>query len=681
MAEDPQTVAFPDDSRFESSEDAPLSVRLNPQGDLHGKILAHLEDMIQRGDDHIDQRSDDWERVDEHLRLYVNLDRTARSGDKGWVMGNSGYVKENPWQRMIVIPVSYATIMTRMVQMYAVFSQVDPFIHYEPSEGGDRKGARLHELAVGRDAELSQNAIETWQMLYDAERYGMACWYDSWEEKWGWAYQAPKFPPAMRDALPPAFQYLTEKSRDWKMLREWNNWRTIDPRCLCPDPNRAINDVQSMSWIGHWEIVNWLDLHQARLKNDEGPYFNVDAARKKAYTSRRNRRSAGRASEGDFNEDSTQKFPDVMVHHFQWKIIPRELHLGPETKPVKWNFSVAEESVIIRAHPSPYEHNDFTYSIGAPDPDKHAPFTQGMGGQLVGSQDLVNWLVNSHIANIRKTVNDQVIYNPNLVNEADILNPGPARHIRLTKRGRQIHERGIMPISNMYGQFQITDITQPHLAAAQGLIQQTQRMAATPDTVQGMPLPTKRTLGEIEHVSSSATMRIGTTAELLDRQIVKPVAERAIMNRQQFTSMELMVRITGRLAAQLGVKEDDLSTIYPDDLYGSYDYIARTPTMVRDPARSAALWGSLLQLLGNAPQLLMPDEQGRAIDAHKVLNEFIRVSGVNYFEDFYKEIQMPPAMGGGPPPVASIVPDGQVRAAADAGRLAPMPGGLLSATR
>lgn len=668
---------FPDDSIIEFGEDAPLSERLRPKSDLHGRLMVHLNEMIQRGEEHIDQRRDDWDRVDEHMRLYVNLDRPARAGDRGAVRGRSGYIKENPWERMIVIPVSYATIMTRMVQEFAIFSQVDPFVHYEPNEGGDRKGARLHELAVKRDTELSQTPLEVWQMLFDAERYGMAVWYDSWEEDWGWAYDPPRFPPEMRDALPPSFQYLTEKSRVWKMLREWNNWTTIDPRCMVVDPNRAINDVQGMSFIGHSEVLNWLDLHEARLINNEGPYFNVDEARKSAMTSRRNRQASGRDTEGSFSEDSTQKFPDVELHHLQWKIIPRELKLGPETKPVKYLFSVVEKKTIVRCHPSPYEHNQFSYAIGCPDPDKHAPFSPGMGNQLIGSQDLINWLVNSHIANIRKTVNDQVIYNPELLNEADILNPGPARHIRLTKRGRQLHERGIMPINNMYGQFQITDVTQSHLNAAQGLIAQTQRMAATPDTVQGMPLPTKRTLGEIEHVSSSATMRIGTTGELLDRQIVKPVAERAIMNRQQFTSMELMVRLTGRLAKQLGVSEDDLATIYPDDLYGTYDYIARTPTMVRDPARSAALWGSLLQLLGNAPQLLMPDEYGRAIDAHKVLNEFIRVSGVNYFEDFYKEIPMPPA--GMAPPVASVVPDGQVRAAADEGRIAPMPEGLLAA--
>lgn len=676
MEIDPTMAAFPDETRITPAPDAPLSERLRKDSDLHGEILKHLQEMIYRGEEHIEQRGEDWERVDEHCRLYVNLDRYARAGDKGNVTGTSGYLKENPWQRMIVIPVSYTTIMTRMVQMFAVFSQVDPFIHLQPTEGGDRKGARLHELAARRDAELSRNALQLWQMLYDGERYGISVWYDSWEEQWGWGYAPPRLPAALKGKLPPAFEYLTEKQRNWELLREWNNWRTIDPRCLCPDPNRPINEVQSMNFIGHWEIIPWLDLHERRLDANEGPYFNVDAARDAAYGSRRNQREVGRNSEGGFSESSTQKFPDLKVHHFQWKIIPRELGLGPEERTVKWWFSVAEERVIIRAHPSPYEHNEFTYSIGEPDPDMHSPFTPGMGSQLVGSQDLVNWLVNSHVANIRKTVNDQVIYNPDLLNEADILNPGPARHIRLTKRGRQLHERGMVPIQNMYGQFQMTDITGTHLTAAQGIITQTQRMAATPDTVQGMPLPTKRTLGEIEHVSSSATMRIGTTAELLDRQVVKPMAERLVQNRQQFTSMDLMMRITGRMAGMLGVQEDDLVTIYPDDLYGRYDYIARTPTMVRDPARNAALWGSLLQILGNAPQLLMPDEKGRAIDAHKVLNEFIRVSGVNYFEDFYKELM--PNMAS---PI-NVEEDAEVMKQAQAGNILPMPGpGLPGVTR
>jgi hypothetical protein len=672
-------LELPDDSRLEIAEE-PLSERLKPDhpSGLHAKLITHLQDMIQRGEDHIEKRSDDWERVDEHMRLFVNLERTARAGDKSDVYGDSGAIRENPFDRMICIPVSYTTVMTRMVQMFTIFTQVDPFIHLQPTEGGDRKGARIHELALGRDAQLSENPLQIWQMLYDGDRYGMSVWYDTWEEKWGWAWKQPRLPRKLAGILPEPLRHLTEKTREWKVLREWNNWVCIDPHNLVPDPNFPINRPQEMGFIGHWNIVNWLSLCERQLKDNAGPYFNVKKARELAGNQKRNR-ALGRASEGDYSDDSAgTKYPDVLVHELQWKIIPKDFGLGDEDKPVIFWFAVAEKELIIRAHPSVYEHNEFTYAIGAPDPDMHAPFTPGMGSQLVGSQDLVNWLVNSHVANIRKTVNDQLIYNPDLLNESDILSPGPARHIRLTKRGRQVHERQMMKIDDMYGQLRLTDVTAVHLNAAQAIIAQTQRMGSTPDTIQGMPLPTKRTLGEIEHLSSSATMRIGTTAELLDIQVVKPVAMRAVQNRQQLTSIALLERMSGRLAKQLEVSEEDLYRIKPEDLYGGYDYIPRTPTMIRDPARAAALWGSLLQILGGAPQLLMPDEMGRAIDPHKVLNEFLRVSGINYFEDFYKNLPQ----GMTPPPLnVGILDDEKIDQGVRRGNIIPAGvGGLPGVT-
>ena len=148
---------------------------------------------------------------------------------------------------------------------------------------------------------------------------------------------------------------------------------------------------------------------------------------------------------------------------------------------------MVEEDIIIRCHPSPYAHNKFTYSTGSPDPDFNASFSPGMGQQLIGGQNVVNWFLNSHMANIRKTVNDQVIYNDNLLSEPDILSPGPARHIRITTRGKQLHERGVMNIEGMYSQFRITDVTEVHLKAVGEIIAQMQRMSATPDPITGMP--------------------------------------------------------------------------------------------------------------------------------------------------------------------------------------------------
>jgi hypothetical protein len=263
----------------------------------------------------------------------------------------------------------------------------------------------------------------------------------------------------------------------------------------------------------------------------------------------------------------------------------------------------------------------------------------GMAQQMIGGQESGDWFVNSQLINGKKIINDMVIFNDNLISPVDMASPAPAKHIRLTHRGKRLHETGNMPIQDMYAQFMITDITQQHLQVFQMLFQMLQRMAASPDTMQGMPLPSKRTLGEVQQVGQGATVRLGVEAQLQDLQMMKPVAERLVMNRQQFTTMERTYRLTGRLIEQLGgPQKAQMFRIGPDDLQGMYDYIPHTPTMTPDPARMTAIWGQLLTMLAQAPQLMNPDMNGKVLNPIAVFDEFVRSAGVNYLDQFKTQL-------------------------------------------
>jgi hypothetical protein len=201
----------------------------------------------------------------------------------------------------------------------------------------------------------------------------------------------------------------------------------------------------------------------------------------------------------------------------------------------------------------------------------------------------------------------------------------------------------------MYGQLQTTNITAQHLDTHTMVLSTAQRCSATPDSVQGMPLPTKRTLGEIENLSNAASLRIGTTAQLFDSQLVAPAMKAAVENIKQFADIEEMVMLTGRLVEQLGVQDTQspFMGVRGIDLQGDYEYIIRTPTMAKDPARNAATWGHIMTVLAQAPQLLNPMPDGRALNPHAVFNELVRALGVDYFDQFYFQTQPTP-----PPVVA-----------------------------
>lgn len=662
--------------------EAPLHKRLSPdhESGIHGDLITALRSMIQESERHMETRFAVWDAIDHHLRMYLNLNALARSGDWGAVDSTT---REHPWKRSIVIPLTYSAVMSRMVVMFQFFMSRAPFAHLSGRESGDHSGARMHEAAIDYDAQMSKTPLQIWQMLFDSERYGVACWHDTWEEKYGWVQKPPDVPPEMRDRLPPDMRHLAEPSDDWDLLKEWNNWRSIDPRTLLPDPTVPLTELQAGTRFGHWEILNWLDLKGAMLVDDNGPYFNVARAQTMGAESDRKRREAGTDVTGDFGNSNAipfQKYPNLKCQHVYWKLIPKDWKLSPKEYPEIWHFTVAEKRLVIRAHPLLNAHQEYPYSCGSSDYDMHAAFSPGIAEQLYGMQDVATWLTNAHIVNTRKILHDRVVVNDELIRLDDFMNPNPAQRVRLTKEGKRLHKRG-MTIQSMYDQLRISDITKGHLETAQMLLSWAQRMSATADPLMSMPLETKRTLGEIQESKTQGTARINTPASLLDMQIVRPVIERAVMNEQQFRSMDQWFRLVGERAREA---EAEGVFVKQGDLAGQYDYVVRTPSVADDPARSMEMWGQMMLMLGQNEHLLMPNpETGKQLNPHAVFEELVRNAGINYLDQFY--VDAPPPMlpegagmleaalaGGAGMGGAGVVPDEELMAAEAAGSAIPL---------
>jgi hypothetical protein len=625
----------------------PLSERLKPSSPIHSKLISELQEMIRASQSHIEQRYMDWDRVDEACRLYMDTDRKKIYSDKS----QDSKLKQMPFKDSIKLPIIYSTLVTRVAVLWNQLTSRYPRIHLEGRGSEDLEGARIHEAQIQYDLEQSDFDLRIWQAIFDVEKYGLAVMYDTWEEKYGYVPRKGINPleNILRDQANPG---VPQDDREFELVKEWNNIANIDPREFRPDPNVPVSQIQNMNFVGHKDHQNYLWYKERQLKDRRGPFFNIDAARNMMQGGQNYRNVDGRSSEGTYLDYSRTEYPNFPVVHLQWKIIPRQWGLSQNDNPEIWWFSILDNEsaqIIIRAHRSVYAHGEFTYSVAQSDLDQHAPFVPGMGQQLIGIQDTADWLTNSHIVQAKKLINDQVIFNDDLINPVDIKHPGPAKHIRLTKRGKRLQELGQLKISDMYGQFVVADVTKQHLETVQFLWPQAQRMAATPDTLQGMPLPTKRTLGEVESVNQSATMRLGQTAVLLDKQLIGPIARRMVANRQQFPSMDITVRIAGRLVDQLaklsgGATQIEIS---PNDLAGNYDYIPHTPTMAPDPARQGAVWLQILQILASAPQLMNPDPNtGEAIDPHAVFEEAVRASGINYFDRFKKTMEPMPGQAG-----------------------------------
>ncbi|MEO0080305.1 MAG: hypothetical protein ABIK44_06485 [candidate division WOR-3 bacterium] len=654
-----------------------IDSRLRYGTELHSKVLARLLARIKMSYEKMSTRYADWDKVDEQVRLYANPNRPATRGDGSIIRRSDGSeVKDLPFERGIVIPVSYAILQVRMAQMMAILCQRDPIFPLQGSGPEDVGPARLMETVLDYDMKQCAGILAWYSVLQDAEKYGIGVVYDTWETKYGWRYRTASLSGNVRK-LAAILGISPRQAREWGVVNEYNSWISIDPFRFWPDPRVPKSRIQDGEFCGHRFFRSHLWLVENSIDNG-GIYFNVDAIPLARADADRSGHSPLRDFVKSYGYDlSSSSDDDRGFHcfdHLQVKLIPREWGIGPETVPRIWWFTIADGLVIVRAHPCEYEHNQFTYSVAESNFDPHALFNPGNIENLDGLQRYLNWLLNSHLENIRKFINNALIFDPTFIEEVDVLNPGPVHHWRLTPAGSHIVREGI-PIQNFVYQLPFQDTTVQHLRSVEFLFEIMQRMMGTNDPMMGQPTKDRKTLGEVYQFMGQAGQRVATTFRIYEAQAIHPSVMRAISNRQQFTSLEKYYRIVGE--ALNDVVGDKRQLITPWDLQGNFDYSPRSDVLPPDPAKSAIAWTQLILGISKFPQLLAPGPDGKRLDVRAVFNEIARNLGVRNISQFY--VDTPPgemmmaaqAMAG---PV-KIMPDEEVEKQVKAGNLVPILGG------
>jgi hypothetical protein len=665
-----------------AGKDIPISKKLEIKGDkgntFHSNIVGRLKQRLNLSQEYISDRYDEWNRVDEHVRLYIDLSRRARLADKS----ESSRTAEMPFQRAIVVPLSYAILTTRLAQYMAMFTSRDSLLEIEGRSPDDVKAAKKMEALLSYDLGQTNGILSWYQLVQDAEKYGLGVMYDSWEEEYGWVTDRPPTTGIpWQDAVMKA---LMPPKRQWKKVKEYNSWSAVDPYCYWPDPRVCKNDLQNSEYMGHRIYRGKMYLLERTEKNG-GPYFNIDSVDSyvgKASIDLNRLRMAGGLAEynvRNYADDKDRGF--FALDAMQVKIIPKEWELGTSEEPEIWWFTMLEEGLIIRAHRGSYDHNQFTYSVAESNYDSHCLFNPGTMENLDGIQRMMNWSLNSTIENRMKALNDAIIYGPSFIEEDDLLFPGPAKHVRLTELGERLVSQGKREISQYWQQFTMTDVTAGNLQTFQTLFDMAQRMTAASDPLMGQQSKKRMTLGEINQLAAQGSQRMSLNAKIMDMMALQPLANRSIANRQQFTTLEQYIRITGELAKQVGKTRDVIGS---RDIQGNFDYIPHSGVVSPDPARMAQTWIQLLTIGSKMGEfLLKPGPDGKAIDIREIFNEAARNLGVKNVEQFYHQVQQigMPGMpgvgqpGGIPGAQVQVMPDEQVQRQVQAGNVIPMLGG------
>jgi hypothetical protein len=597
----------------------PDDLDLTPGSTQHNRIRDEVMQRAYISARTMAGRHDAWNVIDHTLTAYIPADAKEQK------------VKDQDSRKpiSIVFPYSYTVLETLLSFYVAAFLQ-EPYFRYEGTGPDDVIGAILLEKIIYIQCIKNKVGLALHTQARDAFAYGFGVVTPTWKTDYG-SRSVKKVTPGLFGS---SFGASTEIVRmPNQLLFEGNALDNIDPYLYLPDVNVPIDQPQKGEYSGWIYPTNYMALLKQE-KNDDS-MFNVKHLNTLKGTrssviasdnSGRNTKSGMSTNDGILNDKTGR----VDVIRMYMRIIPKDFGLSDEEYPELWYFEVAQDEIVIRANPANLDHDMFPVSVIAPDFDGYSLSPVSRIEMLNGMQGVLDFMFNSHVANVRKAIHDMIIYDPYMVNSNDLKNPSPGKLIRLR---RPAWGRGVKDVAQ---QLAVGDVTRGNMADSAFLVQWMDRTAGTDSSMQGALRkggPERLTGTEFEGTRAGGVNRLERIARIVGMQGMQDVGTFFAIHNKQLMSEETYVKVTGDWQEVL-LKEYAQQVdrgrvkVNPDQLDVMYDVIVRDGSV--PGGNYAAIWKDLFQILGNSPEL------AQNFDVVRIFTHIARNLGAKNVNDFVR---------------------------------------------
>lgn len=610
----------------------PEGLDLSPQGALHQSVLENILKRVRVSHEKMSARRDSWRQIDKTLSAYIPLSDAER------------LVKDHDSRSpvSIVFPHSYSILETLTAFMDGLFLK-EPIFHYSGNSPEDAVGAILLEKVIETHCRRFKAGLALHTAFKDGVAYGLGAVFPMWKQKFGYRTQT------VMNAVG-----VYEKQSSPTLLFEGNALENVDPYQLLLDPNYGVQAVQDSEFVGFIRRTNYYNL----LRDDNnGAVFNIGYLKQGNQTSQ-----FFTAPRGDKSQKSsgaaTSVLKPVDVIYLYITIIPKDWGLGKANYPEKWLFAVGGDRIIIQAQPLNLDHDMFPIAICAPTFDGYSAAPLSRLELLDGMQGLLNWLFNSHITNVRKTINDMIIYDPYTLNTADLIDPKPGKLVRARRAawGKDVRQA--------ITQLQVNDVTREHIRDAQLTMSLMNQISGSDDAMMGTLRsggPERLSAAEFEGTQGRALGRLQSIAMIVGQQLLQDVGYMFAMHTQQMMQEDVWVSTVGEWQQQLldvyGTQvKNDRMRVRPSDLSVDFDIVINANGA--DSQSEAQFWLQMFEIIAKNQELY------QLIDVGKVFRFVATQLGAQNVDNFLRA----------PMPMVQPVgaPTDAVMAQAQAGNMLPL---------
>lgn len=622
----------------------PGGINLKPGTPVHDRLVNEIVRRANESYMQISQRHAKMLKIEDKLTGFIDLDEEEAKLK----------LKDSRKPTSIVVPLSYATLQTILTYWTLSFSNSDTLFPLDGQGPEDNLGAILLAKVLDFQAKRRKMVLAMHTMWRDSLAYGFGVVAVNWEKVIGnrSVPQATLSLDSFGSPTPIGFERNVVRA----ITYEGNVIYNIDPLLYLPDPNCPIYEPQRMEYVGWIEQTNINQTLNQEAANTD--YFNagyvkmLGSARSSVYNMNQRR---SEVQGGRDNSYSTTNPVDRI--NLYWELIPRDFGIGDSNRPEKWLFAVDGDRILRRAQPMNLDHNMFPVAVCAPEYDGHSAVPISAIELTYGLQEVVDHLMNSHVANVRKAVNDMIVVDPFRLNMNDLKSPKPGKLIRLRRSAWG------QPVGDTFKQLAISDVTRNNMSDMSFISDLVQRVTGASDILQGvMPRTSeRRTAQEMRDLKASAISRIECGARIGNAQAMFDITMMMAHNTQQLMTRELYVNTMGRWEEELRNEYgiwDRKMLARPIDIMVDFDILPIDSAI--QGSEFVDSWIQLYQTAISNPVLV------ERLDIVRMYKHIARLMGAKSMSEF----DLKPVPGQGP---IQVVPDELVNSRVESGRYASVP--------
>lgn len=633
----------------------PIDV-LKPNSPEHARVISYLKNRLESSERKMAQFYPRWRALEKRMQAYINpdVDDQLRRDHN-----DEGY---SPLAYDITVPYMFATIATIVTYHMHTFLGRRPIFQVGTYRSEFSEASLRMQTKLQYDADHSRLARHLYQYLRDGEIYGVGVMQTAWakEEMYRTVWRPKQYDMFMGA---PTGASAQERVKEFRTTFEGNTCRAIDPYMFFPDPNVPMAEVCVRGEFAFWR--QYQSKHTLLLLEKEGKIKYVkDASPTNPHSqywntngdSNRTLRSMGDSNPGAehfSNADTAVKMYQV-DQGTAW-IVPKELGIGAAEVPELWIFTILNKSQIVQAEPFTADHQKHPVHVSEPYGDGYSFGNMGSADHLGELQDLMSWLINSHIQNVRVNLNNMMVVDPSRIEMQDLKRPGPGKIIRLKRSAFG------QDVQTALSQLKVQDVTRGHFDSLALIMRIADATSGVNDNLRAVQSAGgRKTATEVRTAADAGASRLAASSRIISSQGISDMTEQWSLNNQQWLSEDFALTVLGK---DMEGMKGFLPINSGSEVTGDFYYPIHDGTLPIDRVAMLDVWKEIFLATAQDAQLR------QEFDIKEMFKFMADLAGAKNLEQF--ERQQP---SGGP---ENLIQEdqGQIDAQVQQGNLVPIKGG------